>query len=615
MEVFKDTVKSWYDLIYSNHSLILRVIGGIITIYGVKFLLSFLNKRRIEKKWLAVAEKTRKERDSKVSDFYVKYSKEIKKERIIEIISLDLINLAVKIKKREITSYEAVLAYCLRASSVGKELNLITFTYFEEALTQSFKADEEIETHIKSGKSIESLPALIGVPVSIKDHITVKGIPNTIGSAALVNNKRDYNSLIVEVIINHGAIPFVSSNIPQGIFNIDSSNSLWGKAQNPWNRSKVVGGSSGGEAGLVASFSSPFGVGSDIGGSIRIPSTFCGVYGFKPSSTRVSRKGVMTPNGTEFIGFSVINVSLGPICRTIDDLKLTTSLLLGSFKDDFYCDNTAFDHTIANEKSKLKIGYLKHLPYANTCEDVLAKLEYTIDSLKVNHEVEEFRYEKLFDLNKRFFNILFNGGIIEELTKAGKGERLEEYNKVFIILQSCPQWILRMLSSFLKLTGESILSEDLKNFRTLERKEYLDAIRDLNQARSEFFAYFKSNNFDAILCPAWPSPSFDLGRAPDNLAFSGFMSLFNILDMPSGTVPVGLCSLNSYDKINNQHHQRVMEETMKGGKDLPIALMVSTLPKQDEKCLRLMKEVDDLNKFSSKFSKEVMLRPGIGINS
>ena len=133
----------------------------------------------------------------------------------------------------------------------------------------------------------ESLPVLKGVPVSIKDHITVKNIPNTLGFTSLTNNKKNFDSLIVKVLISQGAIPFVSSNIPQGIFNIDSSNSLWGKAENPWNRTKVVGGSSGGEAALVASRSSPFGIGSDVGGSIRIPSTFCGVYGFKPTSLRI----------------------------------------------------------------------------------------------------------------------------------------------------------------------------------------------------------------------------------------------------------------------------------------------------------------------------------------
>ena len=143
-------------------------------------------------------------------------------------------------------------------------MNLITFPNFEEALNKASKADEEIEIHLKSGKSEGTLPALIGVPVSIKDHITVKGISNTVGWASLADNKSDKNSLVVDILISHGAILFVSSNISQGILNFDSSNNLWGKAQNPWNRKKVSGGSSGGETALVASLCSPFRIASTL---------------------------------------------------------------------------------------------------------------------------------------------------------------------------------------------------------------------------------------------------------------------------------------------------------------------------------------------------------------
>ena len=161
--------------------------------------------------------------------------------------------------------------------------------------------------------------------------------------------------------------------------------------------------------------------------------------------------------------------------------------------------------------------------------------------------------------------------------------------------------------------GEPEFSKILLSFKKLSRLEYLDAIEKLQEERHEFVRYFKSKGYDAIICPAWPSPAFVLGMANQNMIFGGFMSLFNVLDMPCGTIPVALCENNNYTKTTNEHYQRVMEQTMKDEKGLPIALMVATLPKQDEKCLRLVREIDEINKFSERISHEIMKKPGIGL--
>ena len=98
------------------------------------------------------------------------------------------------------------------------------------------------------------------------------------------------DSAVIEVLKKHGAIPFVKSNGPQMMMTIESVNHIWGRSKNPWNPERTVGGSSGGEAGLIASRCSPLGFGTDIGGSVRIPALYCGVYTIKPTAERLSAK-------------------------------------------------------------------------------------------------------------------------------------------------------------------------------------------------------------------------------------------------------------------------------------------------------------------------------------
>lgn len=131
----------------------------------------------------------------------------------------------------------------------------------------------------------------------------------------------------MSVLKNAGAIIIAKSNVPQMAMAYDSSNFIFGSTKNPWDKSRVSGGSSGGESSLIAARCSPLGIGSDIGGSIRTPSSFCGITGFKPSSTRISVKGHtrLTPN---FDGMNGVKLSIGPLGKTVEDCAIMMRALL-----------------------------------------------------------------------------------------------------------------------------------------------------------------------------------------------------------------------------------------------------------------------------------------------
>ena len=132
---------------------------------------------------------------------------------------------------------------------------------------------------------MDDLPLLHGIPISIKDLFWQKGFLATVGCAFLCkdSDRADEDGVIVKLFRNAGAIPLVRGNVPQSALSLHTDNLVFGCARNPHDQSRSCGGSSGGDAGLIASQCIPFGIGSDIGGSLRFPAAFCGIYGFKPT--------------------------------------------------------------------------------------------------------------------------------------------------------------------------------------------------------------------------------------------------------------------------------------------------------------------------------------------
>ena len=173
----------------------------------------------------------------------------------------------------------AVMLNCInRSHRIGnKVLSSVTDEMYDEAYSRAQELD-------KLTKSAKSKLGLFGIPISIKDNIHVKGTDSTLGAAVRCLHPLESDALLVQAIRNAGGVPFVKSNIPQLLLMPESENRIFGVARNPWSLDRTPGGSSGGEAALIAAGCSILGVGGDIGGSIRIPACYCGIFGFKPSN-------------------------------------------------------------------------------------------------------------------------------------------------------------------------------------------------------------------------------------------------------------------------------------------------------------------------------------------
>lgn len=235
-----------------------------------------------------------------------------------ELLTASALRLAALIRKREVSPVEVVSAHIERIQQVNPVINALVAGRFEGALAEA-RAAEALAG--QGGR----LPPLLGVPFTVKEAIAVKGAPYTSGSVLRKGITAAEDAAAVARVRAAGAIPLGVSNVSEMCMWMETDNLLYGTTGNPYDPSRTAGGSSGGEGALVGAGASPFGVGADIGGSIRMPAFFCGVFGHKPTGGLVPNTGhYPTPRG----GVSSI-CTTGPICRRAEDLMPLLSLMAG----------------------------------------------------------------------------------------------------------------------------------------------------------------------------------------------------------------------------------------------------------------------------------------------
>lgn len=230
----------------------------------------------------------------------------------IEITNASVESLLVKLATGEWSSFVVTTAFYKRAIISHQLVNCLTEIFVERALARATELDEYMK---KTGKVVGPLH---GLPISLKDQLCIKGLETTMGYVSWIGKYADSNAVLVDILYECGAVPFVRTNVPQTLMWAETFNNIFGRTSNPHNRSLTSGGSSGGEGALVALKGSPLGVGSDIGGSIRIPAAFCGVYGLRPSYGRIPYGGAV--NSME--GQDSMPSVLGPLSGSIGGLKI-----------------------------------------------------------------------------------------------------------------------------------------------------------------------------------------------------------------------------------------------------------------------------------------------------
>ena len=288
----------------------------------------------------------------------------------MDITELTVHELQEKLKKKELTITEITKAYTDRINEKEKEVQAFVTVLADEANKQAKEIEEKIENGEIKGE-------LAGIPIGIKDNMCTKGIKTTCSSRMLENFVAPYDATVIERINAENMIDIGKLNMDEFAMGGSTEYSYFKKTRNPWNLNKVPGGSSGGSAAAVAANMVPWALGSDTGGSIRQPSSFCGVVGLKPTYGLVSRYGL--------VAFASSLDQIGPITKDVYDSAMLLNLIAGHDEKDTTSEKREkIDYTkcLKNDVKGLKIGVPKEFFGEGINQEVKESLEKSIQTYK-----------------------------------------------------------------------------------------------------------------------------------------------------------------------------------------------------------------------------------------
>jgi len=448
--------------------------------------------------------------------------------------------MAKKIRRKELSPVELVEVHLQRIARLNPKLNAFVQLDAEGARRQAAEAEAAVMRGELAGP-------LHGVPVSIKSSIDVKGMLCESGTKLREGNIATKDAPLVSRLRQAGAIILGVTNTPELLMAWETDNLLYGRTNNPWDLSRTPGGSSGGEAAAIASGCSAGGVGSDGGGSIRVPAHFSGICGLKPTPGRIPATGHFPQSAGPFALIGVV----GPMARTVADLKLLFEVMQGPDDGDPSAAPVPLRWPPKKELKNLRVGYFEDDGRTPVTAETRAAVRTAAEGLrKAGFTVQAFRPEGLEQARQlwwKFFGVA--GGMM-------LGPMMKEHeDEISPILKQITEWTCQEPAH----SGPSLLDAWIQ--------------RDL--VRMKVFAQMRE--FPILLCPAAAIPAFRHGerswqidgKAVQYLDAWSYTEWFNLLGSPAAVVPVG-----------------------QSAEGLPIAVQIAGLPWAEELVLEIAAAVE-----------------------
>lgn len=406
-----------------------------------------------------------------------------------QLLTLSALEQAALVRKRETSSLELVEAHLEHIARINPTLHAATEILRDQSRAAAREADN-------------TPPAGIfhGVPFSIKDSIELSGTICTAGTLGRKNAQPSTeDAVLVQRLRAAGAIPIAKTNLPDLLFAFESDNLIFGRTNNPYDLACTAGGSSGGEAALIAACGSPMGLGSDAAGSVRLPAAFCGIAGIKPTSGRLNRTGHIPPAS----GWIEMLWQIGPMARSVNDLVAMMTVLTEGESVPF----------AAAKPAELRVAF-----YSTPHPEIDRAIRRAARSLEQQGcaitESRPAALDAAYDLEMKLLGADGGDSIWQYLNDIGS-------NEVHPLLRA---WLEKL----------EPYRTDLAGFQRDWAE--LDAYR---AAMSSFIA-----NYDAVLCPVYTQPALAHRTSTENENFRGFhhTMAFNVTGWPAAVVRCGTSS-------------------------------------------------------------------------
>ncbi|KAL6859778.1 Acetamidase [Amphichorda felina] len=429
-----------------------------------------------------------------------------------QITGLSAIDLVQKMAVGELTSVAVTTAFCKRAALAHQLVNCNLDFFPEMALARAKELDEYYAKHKKPSGPLH------GLPISLKDQLRVKGRGTTMGYVGWIGKIDEESSVLTELLFKAGAVFYVKTSVPQSLMVCETLNNIIGRTVNPRNKNWSCGGSSGGEGAMVGLRGGVIGIGTDIGGSIRVPSAFNFLYGIRPSHGRLPYAGM----ANSMAGQETVHSVVGPLCHSIADMRLFMTSVLAEqpWSYDSKVVPMAWrqsEEDVIKEKiasKQLTLGFyncdgtvLPHPP-------ILRGVQMAVDSLqKAGHTVLPWEPYKHFVATGLISDVYASDGatdIHSDLKLSGE--------------PAIPNIAYLVDPSKSKVDMNTLW--DLQSQKWDYQREYLAAIRKFEEQHGR--------ELDAIIAPITATAAI----RHDQFKYYGYATAINFLDFTSVVVPV-----------------------------------------------------------------------------
>ncbi|KJX94055.1 general amidase like protein [Zymoseptoria brevis] len=529
-----------------------------------------------EHSYLAVGKQKREQRASKIPGLWRLDAKATFGQNVLDVPSTcgvltsreleitgtnDALDILRKIRDESYTAEEVTRAFCKRAAVAQQVTNCLTEIFFDEAIARAQELDRD-----RAANPEQPLRPLHGVPISLKDSFRIPGYDSTTGLICWANQPGTEYSALPVLLLDLGAVLYCKTNVPQTMMTADSDNNVFGRTLNPANAKLTAGGSTGGEGALIAMRGSVLGVGTDIAGSIRIPSVCNGIYGFRPSSGIIPEGGQRDPAPSGLPGILPV---AGPLASSLRSATYFTKVIMQAepWRYDHSCNHIPWKAVPVHDKIRVGLFsddglYTPWPPIRRTIKEVAARLEqanYEIIPLRLPH------VQEALNIAHRMY-ALDGCKYVQDLLKTGGEPPVESVSR--INLAGIPSATLDDLLS---------LNTDRSRIEQVYHKLWLD------------------NKLDAMLLPGAPTTATPF----DTWGPITYTALWNLLDYPAIIIPTGkVQSEDVADAIENAKYGEADEKNYKlytGPQDFadaPLAVQVVGMRQEDESLLHIAGSID-----------------------
>jgi fatty acid amide hydrolase len=486
----------------------------------------------------------------------------------------------------EISSEELTKAHLERIDAVDRGIRAFTTVFRYEALAAARRADEERRRGEVRGP-------LHGLPVTVKESLDMDGFASTLGAPSRRNLRAKEDAGITQMLREAGAVILGRTNVSQLLLYNESRNPIFGQTANPWSPDHAPGGSSGGESAAIAAGMSPLGIGTDIGGSIRVPACSTGIAGLKPSLDRWTNKG----SNTALVGQEVIRSQLGPMARSAHDLVLAMRALDPARMSalDPRVPPLPFADPARIAPSSLRVGVFTDDGLVPSSAAVVRAVNEAAAALRSQGAtVIDFTPPGMTEIAYDYFAAMSaDGGATAARVLAGGA--VDPSLQPLLLLARVPPSVRRAAARVAEIAGEHRVARFLAAVGEKSVAEIWAVTARLRSARVAILAAMAEAGIDLVLGPVFATPAIPHGVSKDFTMAGTPAMLWNAVQLPAGVVPVTrVTSAETVRETPKDRLEKRAAEVDAKSCGLPVGVQVVGRPWEEDRVLAGMIAIEDV---------------------